>query len=113
MICADRRAKPCLYNSPFDLFSSKCILGMKKVFQWLSPISVFFSLDVYSTNYLTTYLHQQLLLFGEIVLAQKVMYEKLGSDFIIHFVSKGLQAAHCPHELTEQYYQKLQVQELC
>ncbi|CAL9121533.1 exportin-T isoform X1 [Musa acuminata AAA Group] len=49
-----------------------------------------------------------LLLFGEIVLAQKVMYEKLGSDFIIHFVSKGLQAAHCPHELTEQYYQKLQ-----
>ncbi|URE47360.1 nucleobase-containing compound transmembrane transporter [Musa troglodytarum] len=49
-----------------------------------------------------------LLLFGEIVLAQKVMYEKLGSDFIIHFVSKGLQAARCPHELTEQYYQKLQ-----
>ncbi|URE47362.1 nucleobase-containing compound transmembrane transporter [Musa troglodytarum] len=53
-----------------------------------------------------------LLLFGEIVLAQKVMYEKLGSDFIIHFVSKGLQAARCPHELTEQYYQKLQANDI-
>lgn len=52
---------------------------------------------------------QQLVLFGEIVLAQKVMYEKLGNDFIIHFVSQGLQAAHCPHEIAEQYYQKLQV----
>ncbi|XP_064968406.1 exportin-T-like isoform X3 [Musa acuminata AAA Group] len=49
-----------------------------------------------------------LVLFGEIVLAQKVMYEKLGNDFIIHFVSQGLQAAHCPHEIAEQYYQKLQ-----
>ncbi|RWW29167.1 hypothetical protein GW17_00006318, partial [Ensete ventricosum] len=74
---------------------------------------LFCSLDIYYTNYLTTYFYQQLLLFGEIVLAQKVMYEKLGSDFVIHFVAKGLQAAHCPHELTEQYYQKLQVQELC
>ncbi|CAL9054794.1 unnamed protein product [Musa banksii] len=50
-----------------------------------------------------------LVLFGEIVLAQKVMYEKLGNDFIIHFVSQGLQAAHCPHEIAEQYYQKLQL----
>ncbi|URE46051.1 nucleobase-containing compound transmembrane transporter [Musa troglodytarum] len=38
----------------------------------------------------------------------KRLCTKLGSDFIIHFVSKGLQAARCPHELTEQYYQKLQ-----
>ncbi|RWV93879.1 hypothetical protein GW17_00043629 [Ensete ventricosum] len=52
---------------------------------------------------------ERLVLFGEIVLAQKVMYEKLGNDFIIHFVSEGLQAAHCPNELAEQYYQKLQL----
>ncbi|XP_010937337.1 exportin-T-like isoform X2 [Elaeis guineensis] len=49
-----------------------------------------------------------LLLFGEIVLAQKVMYEKFGDAFIIHFLSKGLPAAHCPQDLAEQYYQKLQ-----
>lgn len=49
-----------------------------------------------------------LILFGEIVLAQKVMYEKFGDDFIIHFLSKGLPAAHCPQNLAEQYYQKLQ-----
>ncbi|XP_010939902.1 exportin-T isoform X1 [Elaeis guineensis] len=49
-----------------------------------------------------------LVLFGEIVLAQKVMYEKFGDDFIIHFLSKGLPAVHCPRDLAEQYYQKLQ-----
>ncbi|KAG1342623.1 Exportin-T [Cocos nucifera] len=49
-----------------------------------------------------------LLLFGEIVLAQKVMYEKFGDDFVIHFLLKGLAAAHCPQDLVEQYYQKLQ-----
>ncbi|WOL02639.1 exportin-T-like isoform X2 [Canna indica] len=53
-----------------------------------------------------------LVLFGEIVMAQKVMYEKLGNDFVIHFVSKGLQAVHCPHELAEQYYQKLQASDI-
>nr|GMC51927.1 exportin-T isoform X1 [Ipomoea batatas] len=49
-----------------------------------------------------------LILFGEIVLAQKVMYEKFGNDFLIHFVSKGLPSANCPQDLAEQYCQKLQ-----
>ncbi|PON35693.1 Coatomer beta subunit [Parasponia andersonii] len=49
-----------------------------------------------------------LVLFGEIVLAQKVMYEKFGDNFLVHFVSKGLSAAHCPQDLAEQYCQKLQ-----
>ncbi|XP_074583228.1 exportin-T-like isoform X2 [Curcuma longa] len=53
-----------------------------------------------------------LILFGEIVLAQKVMYEKLGSDFVAYFVSSGLQGANCPHELAEQYYEKLQTNDL-
>ncbi|CAN0877961.1 PSD [Linum grandiflorum] len=47
-------------------------------------------------------------LFTEIVQAQKVMYEKFGNEFLIHFVSKSLQSAHCPQELAEQYCQKLQ-----
>ncbi|XP_076954936.1 exportin-T-like isoform X1 [Bidens hawaiensis] len=47
-------------------------------------------------------------LFGEIVLAQKVMYEKLGNDFFINFVSKGFLAAHCPQNVKEEYCQKLQ-----
>lgn len=47
-------------------------------------------------------------LFGEIVLAQKVMYEKFGDEFLIHFVSKGFPAAHCPQDLAEQYCQRLQ-----
>ncbi|XWS18812.1 hypothetical protein CRYUN_Cryun32bG0077100 [Craigia yunnanensis] len=37
-----------------------------------------------------------LVLFGEIVLAQKVMYGKFGDDFLAHFVSKGFSSAHCP-----------------
>lgn len=49
-----------------------------------------------------------LVLFGEIVLAQKVMYEKFGNDFLVHFVSKGFPAAHCPQDLAETYCQKLQ-----
>ncbi|KAK9131413.1 hypothetical protein Sjap_011900 [Stephania japonica] len=49
-----------------------------------------------------------LVLFGEIVVAQKVMYEKLGDEFLVHFVSKAFQTAHCPQELAEQYCQKLQ-----
>ncbi|KAK6284314.1 hypothetical protein POUND7_003266 [Theobroma cacao] len=48
-----------------------------------------------------------LILFGEIVLAQKVMYEKFGDDFLVHFVSKGFPSAHCPQNLVEQYCQKL------
>ncbi|XP_077240947.1 ARM repeat superfamily protein isoform X2 [Tasmannia lanceolata] len=47
-------------------------------------------------------------LFGEIVVAQKVMYEKFGDDFLIHFVSRGFPAAHCPQDLAEEYCQKLQ-----
>ncbi|KAK4773473.1 hypothetical protein SAY87_028492 [Trapa incisa] len=49
-----------------------------------------------------------ILLFGEIVLVQKVMYEKFGDDFLIHFVSRGFLYAHCPQNLAEQYCQKLQ-----
>ncbi|KAG6733275.1 hypothetical protein I3842_01G218800 [Carya illinoinensis] len=49
-----------------------------------------------------------LVLFGEIVLAQKVMYEKFGDEFLIHFVSKAFAAAHCPQDLAAQYCQKLQ-----
>ncbi|XVF25223.1 hypothetical protein REPUB_Repub13aG0194600 [Reevesia pubescens] len=48
-----------------------------------------------------------LVLFGEIVLAQKVMYEKFGDDFLVHFVSKGFPSAHCPQNLAEQYCQNL------
>jgi len=51
-------------------------------------------------------------LFGEIVLAQKVMYEKFGDDFLVHFVSKGLSSAQCPQDLAEQYRQKLQVKKV-
>lgn len=43
------------------------------------------------------------------MLAQKVMYEKFGDDFLVHFVSKGFSSAHCPPDLAEQYRQKLQV----
>ncbi|KAL8230161.1 hypothetical protein R6Q59_000503 [Mikania micrantha] len=49
-----------------------------------------------------------LALLGEIVLAQKVMYENIGNDFLINFVSKGFLAAHCPQDVAEEYCQKLQ-----
>ncbi|XP_050384216.1 exportin-T [Argentina anserina] len=49
-----------------------------------------------------------LVLFGEIVLAQKVMYEKFGNDFLVHFVSKCFPAAHCPRDMAEKYCQQLQ-----
>lgn len=49
-----------------------------------------------------------LVLFGEIVMAQKVMCEKFGSDFLLHFVSNTLPSVHCPQEMAEQYYQKFQ-----
>ncbi|CAN6465857.1 unnamed protein product [Victoria cruziana] len=51
---------------------------------------------------------EKLVLLGEIVMAQKVMYENLGDEFLIHFVTKGFPAAHCPQNLAEQYCQKLQ-----
>ncbi|KAL5698372.1 hypothetical protein ACHQM5_029421 [Ranunculus cassubicifolius] len=49
-----------------------------------------------------------LILFGEMVVAQKVIHEKFGDDFLVQFVSKGLQNAQCPQDLAEQYCQKLQ-----
>lgn len=49
-----------------------------------------------------------LILFGEIVLAQKIMYEKFGNDFLFHFVSHNLSAINCPQDLAEEYYQKFQ-----
>ncbi|KAL3824500.1 hypothetical protein ACJIZ3_020529 [Penstemon smallii] len=49
-----------------------------------------------------------MVLFGEIVLAQKVMYEKFGNDFLLYFVSKSFQNVHCPQDLAEQYCQNLQ-----
>ncbi|WCJ39412.1 Exportin-T [Euphorbia peplus] len=49
-----------------------------------------------------------LVLFGEIVQAQKIMYEKFGDAFLMHLLSKGLPSAHCPQELAQQYCQKLQ-----
>lgn len=49
-----------------------------------------------------------LVLFGEIVLAQKVMYDKFGNDFLVHFVSKSFPAAYCSQDLAAQYCQKLQ-----
>lgn len=49
------------------------------------------------------------MLFGEIILAQKVMYEKFGDDFLVRFVSKGFQSAHFPQDLAEEYRKKLQV----
>lgn len=49
-----------------------------------------------------------LVLFGEIVVAQKIMYERFREDFLVNFVAKGLPEVHCPPDLAEQYYQKLQ-----
>lgn len=57
--------------------------------------------------FISTWQH---ILFGEIVVAQKVMYERFGDDFLVHFVSKGFPAAHCSQDLAEQYCQKLQVE---
>ncbi|KAL6335409.1 hypothetical protein AAG906_029652 [Vitis piasezkii] len=71
-----------------------------------------FIIEVFATNCcLYSVLDRSLsflVLFGEIVLAQKIMYEKFGNEFLIHFVSKGFPAAHCPQDLAEEYCQKLQ-----
>ncbi|CAI0470706.1 unnamed protein product [Linum tenue] len=53
-----------------------------------------------------------LVLFGEIVMAQTIMYEKFGNEFLFHFVSKSFQSAHCPQDLAEQYCQKLQAADI-
>eukprot|EP01018_Ginkgo_biloba_P004887 Gb_29796 [translate_table: standard] len=47
-------------------------------------------------------------LFGEIVVAQKVMYEKCGDDFLVHLATKIFPAAQCPQNLAEQYCLELQ-----
>ncbi|KAF8111268.1 hypothetical protein N665_0076s0251 [Sinapis alba] len=47
-------------------------------------------------------------LFGEIITAQKVMYEKFGNAFLMHLMSEAFPSAHCPQNLAEQYCQKLQ-----
>ncbi|CAA0331378.1 unnamed protein product [Arabidopsis thaliana] len=47
-------------------------------------------------------------LFGEIITAQKVMYEKFGNTFLMHLMSKSFPSAHIPQDLAEQYCQKLQ-----
>lgn len=47
-------------------------------------------------------------LFGEIITAQKVMYEKFGDNFLTQFVSNGFLAAHCSQDMAEQYHRKLQ-----
>ncbi|KAI4331295.1 hypothetical protein MLD38_029493 [Melastoma candidum] len=51
---------------------------------------------------------ESLFLFGEIVLAQKVMYEKFGDELLLYFLSKGFPSLHCSKPLVEQYCQKLQ-----
>ncbi|KAF3323439.1 exportin-T-like protein [Carex littledalei] len=53
-----------------------------------------------------------LLLFSEIMTAQKVMYEKFRDEFVMNFVSKNLSTVHCPQDMAEQYYQKLQDNDL-
>lgn len=65
----------------------------------------------FSTHFLLfiVYVSMQFVLFGEIVLAHKVMYDKFGDDFLVQFVSRGFSAAHCSPDLAEQYRQKLQV----
>ncbi|XP_010428145.1 PREDICTED: exportin-T-like [Camelina sativa] len=47
-------------------------------------------------------------LFGEIITAQKVMYENYGNAFLMHLMSKSFPEAHIPQDLAEQYCQKLQ-----
>ncbi|XP_010471283.1 PREDICTED: exportin-T [Camelina sativa] len=47
-------------------------------------------------------------LFGEIITAQKVMYEKFGNAFLMYLMSKSFPEAHIPQDLAEQYCQKLQ-----
>lgn len=42
-------------------------------------------------------------LFGEIVAAQKVIYEQCGNEFLIHQATQVLPAAHCPPNVAEQY----------
>ncbi|GAQ89651.1 tRNA exportin [Klebsormidium nitens] len=47
-------------------------------------------------------------LFGEIVSAQKALYEKCGDDFLVHLATVALPAVHCPSNVAEQYCLHLQ-----
>lgn len=72
----------------------------------------FFSLwflSLFGNNTYLLFVICQHALFGEIMTAQKVMYEKFGENFLANFVSKGFLAANCSQNLAEQYRQKLQV----
>lgn len=51
----------------------------------------------------------QVSLFGEIVIAQKLLYEKCGNDLLIHLATKVLPAVHCPPNLAEQFCLHIQV----
>lgn len=51
-------------------------------------------------------------LFGEIVLAHKVMYEKFGDEFITHFKSNCLPSAHCPQQLANLYSLNLKCKDI-
>ncbi|KAI5083164.1 hypothetical protein GOP47_0002907 [Adiantum capillus-veneris] len=42
-------------------------------------------------------------LFGEIVAAQKVIYDYCGNEFLIHQATQVLPAVHCPPNMAEQY----------
>ncbi|KAL2651855.1 hypothetical protein R1flu_019983 [Riccia fluitans] len=42
-------------------------------------------------------------LLGEIVTAQKMLYEKCGEEFWVHLATKLLPAVHCPPNMAEQY----------
>ncbi|KAH9298639.1 hypothetical protein KI387_030321, partial [Taxus chinensis] len=47
-------------------------------------------------------------LFGDIVCAQKVIYEKCGDDFLLHLAMNIFPATQCPQDLAEQYCLELQ-----
>lgn len=51
----------------------------------------------------------QVALFGEIVTAQKLLYEKCGNDLLMHLATKVLPAVHCPPNLAEQFCLHIQV----
>ncbi|MCO5598109.1 hypothetical protein L7F22_052200 [Adiantum nelumboides] len=48
-------------------------------------------------------------LFGEIVAAQRVIYDHCGNDFLIHQATQVLPAVHCPPNMAEQYCFHIQV----
>lgn len=48
-------------------------------------------------------------LFGEIVVAQKVIYEKCGDDFLLHLARNIFPAIQCPKDLAEKYCLELKL----